>query len=54
MPKIDAKVIGLYPEYAYSSPYMKNKAGSEIVTLCYGDRRWEYDFEKNTVVELKK
>jgi len=24
---------------------------SNIVTLIYGDREWEYDFEKNTVAE---
>jgi len=49
LPKIDGKTIDLNPEYAYSSPYMRNKAGSGIVTLSYGGREWVYDFDKNEV-----
>jgi hypothetical protein len=52
LPKLDCKTIDLNPEYAYDSPYMQNKAGSNIVTLSYGRRVWEYDFEKNTVTEV--
>lgn len=51
LPRIGGKPINLNPEYAYSSPYMKNKAGSSIVTLSYGGRHWVYDFVKNTVTE---
>jgi len=54
LPKIDGKNIDLNPEYAYFSPYMRNKAGSSIVTLLYGARKWEYDFEKNTITEVKE
>ena len=53
LPKIDGKTIDLNPEHAYSSPYMQNRAGSDVVTLRYGDRKWEYDFEKNTVTEAE-
>ena len=49
LPKIDGKTIDLDPDDAYSSPYMQNKAGSEIVTVRYGSRRWDYDFGENTV-----
>ena len=51
LPKIDGKTIDLNPEYAYNSPSMQNKAGSAIVTVRYGSRRWDYDFDKNTVTE---
>lgn len=53
LPKVDGKTVDLDPEYAYSSPYMQNKAGSAIVTLRYGDRAWEYDFGKNTITEMR-
>jgi hypothetical protein len=53
LPKINGKTIDLDPEYAYSSPYMQNMAGSAIVTLRYGDRKWMYDFDRNTVTEVE-
>ena len=43
--------IDLDPEHSYSSPYMRNKAGSGVVTLSYGSRTWAYDFDRNTVTE---
>jgi hypothetical protein len=52
LPKIDGKTVDLDPEYAYSSPYMQNKAGSDIVTVSYGDRKWEYDYAKNQIKEV--
>jgi len=52
LPTIDGETVDLNPEYAYSSPYMQNKAGSDIVTVRYGSRRWNYDFYKNTVTEV--
>ena len=39
------------PEYNYHSPYMVSKAGSDVVTVHYGSRKWVYDFRKNTVTE---
>lgn len=33
---------------------MESKIGSEIVTVRYGQRRWDYDFGKNTVTEIKE
>ena len=53
LPLVDGKAIDLNPEYAYSSPYMQNKAGSEIVTVTYGGRTWKYDFDENTVTEAE-
>jgi len=50
-PKIDGVELNLDLEYNYLSPFMVSKTGSNIVTLKYGDRSWEYDFEKNTVTE---
>jgi hypothetical protein len=52
LPKINGKTIDLNPEYAYSSPYMQNKAVSAIVTVRYGNRQWEYDFDKNEITEV--
>jgi len=54
LPKIDGKELDLDLEYNYNSPYMENKVGSDIVTVRYGARRWEYDFSKNTVTEFKE
>ena len=51
LPKVNGKTIDLNPKYAYYSPYMQRKEGSDIVTLSYGDRGWVYDFENNTVTE---
>jgi dTDP-D-glucose 4,6-dehydratase len=50
----DGKTIDLNPAYAYNSPYMQSKAGSDIVTLSYGTRKWKYDFGENTVEEAKE
>jgi hypothetical protein len=33
---------------------MENNVGSDIVTVRYDARRWEYDFSKNTVTEFKE
>jgi hypothetical protein len=52
LPKVDGKTIDLNPEYSYKSPYLQKKEGSDIVTLSYGNRKWEYDFENNTVTEV--
>lgn len=54
LPKIDGKMIDLDPELAYSSPFMKNKAGSDAVEVSYGNRVWVYDFEKNTISEASR
>ena len=54
LPKINGKTLDLDLEYNYNSPYMQCKTGSDIVTLKYGDRRWDYDFAKNTVTEVKE
>ncbi len=51
LPKIDGKTLDLDLKYNYKSPYMECKTGSDIVTLKYRDRRWDYDFGKNTITE---
>jgi len=53
LPKIGGETLNLDLEYDYKSPFMECKTGSDIVTVTYGDRKWEYDFEKNTVTEMK-
>jgi len=35
-------------------PYMQSKVGNDIVAVRYGKRRWDYDFAKNTVTEIKE
>ncbi len=52
LPKIDGKTLDLDLKYNYKSPYMECKTGSDVVTVRYGSRRWEYDFAKNTVTEV--
>ena len=52
LPQINGKPIDLCEKYTYRSPYMENKAGSDIVTVRYGKRRWDYDFAKNSVTEV--
>jgi len=52
LPKIDGKELDLNLKHNYRSPYMNNTVGSDIVTVTYGKRKWEYDFEKNTVTEI--
>ena len=54
LPKIDGKELDLDLDYNYQSPYMVNKVGSDVVTVRYGERKWLYDFEKNTVTEVKE
>lgn len=49
LPKVDGNTIDLDPEYAYQSPYLKNKAGSQMIELTYDDRTWVYDFETATI-----
>ncbi|MEM9478743.1 MAG: hypothetical protein AAGA58_03680 [Verrucomicrobiota bacterium] len=51
LPKINGETINLNPELAYSSPFMKNRAGSEVVEVSYGDQVWKYDFEKTSISE---
>ena len=52
LPKINGKTIDLDTKYNYCSPYLESKVGSDIVTVRYGSRRWDYDFAKNTVTEV--
>jgi len=52
LPRIDGKTIELDLEYNYSSPYMQCKMGSDIVTVRFGEKQWDYDFAKNTVTEV--
>ena len=33
---------------------LQSKTGSEIVTARYGKRRWDYNFEENTITEIKE
>ncbi len=54
LPKINGKTLDFDLKYNYRSPYMESKVGSEIVTVRYGQRRWDYDFGKNTITEIKK
>jgi hypothetical protein len=51
LPKIDGKELDLNLKHNYKSPFINNIVGSDVVTITYGDRKWEYDFEKNTVTE---
>jgi len=53
LPRIDGSELDLDLEYTYRSPYMESKVGSEVVTVRYGNRRWDYDFAKNTVTEIE-
>jgi len=52
LPKIDGKELDLNLTHNYKSPFMQNEVGSNTVTVRYGSRRWDYDFEKNTVTEI--
>lgn len=52
LPNFDGKTIDPNPEYTYSSPYIQRKEGSDVVTVKYRGRTWEYDFERNTVAGL--
>jgi len=33
---------------------LESKVGSDVVTVRYGSRRWDYDFAKNTITEVKE
>lgn len=46
--------LDLNLEYNYRSPCMESEVGSDIVTVRYGDKRWDYDFAKNTVANCRK
>ncbi|MGB2821461.1 MAG: hypothetical protein WBF17_10795 [Phycisphaerae bacterium] len=52
LPKIDGKELDLNLTHNYKSPFMQDKVGSDIVTVRYGSRRRDYDFQKNTVTEI--
>ncbi|MHC4248484.1 MAG: HEAT repeat domain-containing protein [Planctomycetota bacterium] len=54
LPRIDGKELDLNLKHNYQSPYLNNTVGSDIVTFRYGEREWEYDFDKNTVTVVKK
>jgi hypothetical protein len=54
LPKINGKAVEFDTGYRYHSPYMESKAGSDVVTVRYGDKRWDYDFAKNTVREVSQ
>ena len=51
LPKVNGKTVDLNPEYSYYSPYLQKKEGSNVVTVRYGRRRWEYDFGESTITE---
>lgn len=53
LPRIDGEELDLNLEHNYRSPYLNNTVGSDVVTVSYGERTWEYDFENNTVTEKK-
>jgi len=54
LPKIDGRELDVNLTHNYKSPFMQNAVGSDIVTVRYGSRRWDYDFGKNTVTEVKE
>ena len=54
LPKIDGEELNLNLLHNYRSPYMNGVVGSDVVTVSYGNRKWEYDFEKNSVTEGAK
>jgi len=49
LPKIDGKEIDLELEFTYRSPYMENKAGADLITIRFQEKRWDYDFARKTV-----
>ncbi|MEM1294661.1 MAG: HEAT repeat domain-containing protein [Verrucomicrobiota bacterium] len=51
LPQIDGVELDLNLTHNYQSPYLNNEVGSDVVTVSYGDRVWEYDFANNTVTE---
>jgi len=54
LPRINGKAIDVDPPYAYRSPYLLSKVGSDVVTVKYGSRKWEYHFGKNEVRVVKE
>jgi len=54
LPKIDGKELDLNLKHSYQSPYLNGTVGSDVVTVTYGNRRWDYDFGKNTVTEVTR
>jgi hypothetical protein len=54
LPRINGKPLDLDLEYTYKSPFMQSKSGSDIVTVTYGDHKWEYEFGNNTLAEVRK
>ena len=54
LPKINGRKLNLTPDYTYRSPFLENKVGSDIVTVRFGKRRWDYDFGDNSVTEVKQ
>lgn len=53
LPKIDGKTLNLDLKHNYRSPYLQGTVGSDVVTVRYGGRAWEYDFGKNEVRRAK-
>lgn len=53
LPKIDGKTLDLDLKYNYKSPYMECRTGTDVVSVRYGDRTWQYDFGKNKVREIR-
>lgn len=54
LPKIDGEELNLNLMHNYRSPYLNGAVGSNVVTVSYGNRKWEYDFAKNSVTEGAK
>lgn len=52
LPKINGKTMDVDPPYTYRSPYLESKFDSGIVTVKFGDRRWEYNVGKRTVTKV--
>lgn len=53
LPRIDGAELDLTLRHNYQSPYLNNAVGNDVVTVSYGGRNWEYDFEDNTITERK-
>ena len=54
LPRIRGKELDLNLKHNYRSPYMTNDVGSDLLTVRYGSRRWDYDFGNSTVTEVKE
>jgi hypothetical protein len=53
LPKINGKTMVVDPEYAYRSPYLESKFGSDVVTIRYGKHEWRYDLAKGRTEQVK-